>query len=228
MPAASPPRQPDRPLAWFDTPQGRAVLADEHGLLMPLLVRCPGSRVCHVLPTANAAAHAPPMLMPNSDRLWCDAEGWHAGEEPARDIPGVPAHSVDLVVAMHVVGTLPEPLPRLAAIQRMLAPGGTVFFVEFNPWGPYRRQWRDLGMDAMPLRRLRALVDGCGLEVGASYALRPRTSSDSSGMLLRHNWRLPAWLPFRAYVIRARKPEPGMTLAGGKALSSALIQAPNA
>ena len=227
MPAASPPRQPEHPLAWFDTAPGRAVLADEHGLLMPLLVRCPGSQVCHVLPTAHAAAQVPPMLMPHETRLWCSVDGWHAGDGPVQETPPLLAHSVDLVVATHVLATLPEPQARLAALHRMMAPGATAFFVEFNPWSPYRRHWRGHGMGAMPLRRLCLLADECGFEIVSSYALRPRTSSDSSGMLLRHNWRLPMWLPFRAYAIRARKREPGMTFVG-KSMPSPLMEAPNA
>lgn len=227
MPAASPPRQLEHPLAWFDTTPGRAVLADEHGLLMPLLVRCPGSRACLVLPTARAAEHAPPLLMPNEARWWCDRDGWHAGDGPVQEAPALTAHSIDLVVAAHVVATLPGPQARLAAIHRMMAPGGTAFFVEFNPWSPYRCHWRGHGMGAMPLRRLCALAGGCGFEIEASYALRPRTSDDSSGMLLRHNWRLPTWLPFRVYAVRARKREPAMTLVG-KPVPSTLLGAPNA
>lgn len=203
------------------------MLADEHGLLMPLLVRCPGSRACRVLPTARAAAQAPPMLMPSETRWWCDSKGWHGVDGAARDAPSEPAHSVDLVVAAHVVATLPEPQARLTAIHRMMAPGGTAYLVEFNPWSFYRCHWCGQGMGTMPLRRLRALAADCGFEVEASYALRPRTSEDSSGMLLRHNWRLPAWLPFRAYAIRARKREPGMTFVG-KPMSATLMEAPNA
>ena len=227
MPAASPPRQPENPLAWFDTAQGRALLADEQGLLMPLLVRCTGNEACHVLPTAPSALHVPPMLMPNQTRLWCSQEGWHIGDGPARNAPGPSAHSIDLVVAMHALATLPEPEVRLAAIHRMMAPGATAFFVEFNPWSPYRLHWRGQGMGAMSLRQLCLRAEECGLEIVNSYSLRPRTSSDSSGMLLRHNWRLPTWLPFRAYAIRARKRESGMTFVG-RPTPSTLMEAPNA
>lgn len=203
------------------------MLADEHGLLMPLLVRCAGNEACHVLPTVRAATEVPPMLMPGEARLWCSAEGWHVGNGPAQDTPGLAAHSVDLVVAVHAIATLPDPAARLAAIHRMMAPGATAFFVEFNPFSPYRRHWRGHGMGAMSLRRLCLLAEECGFEIVNSYSLHPRTSSDSSGMLLRHNWRLPTWLPFRAYAIRARKREPGMTFVGNP-MPSTLMEAPNA
>lgn len=227
MPTGSPLRQPEHPLAWFDTPQGKAVLADEQGLLMPLLVRCPGNRACHVLPTAQAVALAPTMIMPISTRLWCDDDGWHAGAGVAQVTPTISPHSIELVVAMHVIATLSDPHAKLAALHRMLAPGGKAFFVEFNPWSVYRRHWRGHGMGTMPLRRLCALASECGFEIEATYALRPRTSSESSGMLLRHGWRLPTWLPFRAYAVRASKREPGMTLVGNP-VAGPLMGAPNA
>ncbi len=226
MPAASTSSQPENPLAWFDSAEGSAVLVDEMGLLMPLLVRCPGQRVCHVLPTARAAANAQPTLMPIETRLWCDGAGWHGDFGTLPDGPPRALHGQDLVIAAHVIATLPEPQARLEAIYRMLATGGTAYFVEFYPWSLYRRRWRGRGLGALSLRRLLALVRAAGFEVSATYALRPRSSLDSTGMLLRHNWRLPSWFPLRAYAIRACKREPGMTLVGAQRAFP--LEAPNA
>lgn len=214
MPAASSSRQPENALAWFDTMPGRGVLADELGLLMPLLVRCPGSRACHVLPTEQAVELAPPLLMSITTRLWCDGRGWHAADGKVQAFPAMPALSVDLVLAMHVIAMLPEPKARLETLHRMLVPGGMAFFAEFNPWGSPGRDWRNQGVTMMSVRRLSALAVECGFEIEASYALCPRTSDQSSGRLLRHGWRVPAWLPLCAYAIRARKRDPGMTLVG--------------
>ncbi len=226
MPAASMPHQPDNPLAWFDGSEGSAILADEMGLLMPLLVRCPGSRICHVLPTRRAAGHAQPTLMPFETRVWVDADGLRCedgleGEGALRTLQGI-----DLVLAPHVIATVPDPQSRLATIERMLAPGGSVFFIEFCPWSMYRRRWRGHGLDSASLRRMLALVRAAGFEVQTTYAMRPRSSLDSTGMLLRHNWRMPSWFPLRAYVIRAGKREPGMTPIG--VASGFPLQVPNA
>lgn len=206
---------------------GRAVLADELGLLMPLLVRCPGGRACHVLPTEQSIEHVPPLLMSVATRFWCDRKGWHAADGSVQELPVLSAHSVDLVLAMHAVAMLPEAKAKLEAFHRMLVPGGTAFFVEFNPWGQPGRAWRSQGVTMMSVQRLSALAVECGFEVEASYALSPRTSAASNGKLLRHGWRVPAWLPLCAYAIRARKRDPGMTLVG-EPMTAGLAGASNA
>jgi hypothetical protein len=214
MPAASPTRQPSHPLAWFDEPEGSALLQDEMGLLMPLLVRCTGSRICHVMPTERAARHAQPTLMTIESRLWCSDRGWHEGASEPTPAPSHGAHGADLLIAAHVIGSFDGGRERLAAIHRLVAVGGTAFFTEFYPLSLYRRRWRKSGLKALSLRKLCAMLREVGFEVSVTYALRPRSSLDSSGMLWRHNWRLPSWFPLRAYAIRARKVEPAMTLIG--------------
>lgn len=202
-------------------------MADELGLLMPLLVRCTGRRICHILPNANAAARAPVTLMPLETRLWCDQDGWHMKDGPARETPAVAARSMDVVVAAHVIATLPEPQERLEVIHRMLVAGGTAFLIEFHPFAPYRRRWGGQGLRSLSLWRLSRLARECGFDVEASYALRPRASGDSTGMLLRHNWRLPSWFPLRAYAIRVCKTEVGMTLVGEVRPNSMSFGAPS-
>ncbi len=184
------------------------------GLLMPLLVRCTGSRVCHVMPTARAAGNAQPTLMPTEHRLWCSDQGWHEEHGTAMPTPPRVAHGADLVIAAHVIGSFEGGRERAEAIHRLLAVGGTAFFTEFYPLSLYRRRWRSSGLQAMSLRRLCAMLREVGFEVTVTYALRPRSSLDSSGMLWRHNWRLPSWFPLRAYAVRARKTEPAITLVG--------------
>lgn len=226
MPAASSSRQPEPSLAWFDSAEGSAVLRDEMGLLMPLLVRCIGSRVCHILPTARAAATAQPTLMTKETRLWCDQHGWHDESRALPDGPPRSLQGMDLVIAAHVIATLPDPAARVETIYHLLAPGRTAFFVEFYPCSLYRRHWRNQGFGSLSLRRMVALLQRADFAIDATYAMRPRSSEDSSGLLLRHNWRLPSWLPLRAYVIRAHRLEPGMTVAGAPA--EFFVQAPNA
>lgn len=227
MPAASTTRQPDNPLAWFDGAEGRALLADAFGLLRPLLQRLPGQRACHILPTEHGTTALPLITMPQETRLWCDPQGWHGDFGTLPDGPPRSLHGMDLVVAAHVIGSFPGVGTRLQVIHRLLAPGGSAFIIEFNPWSPWRRHWRKAGLDAISLRRLVALSRQAGFNPGASYAVRPRTSDDSTGLLLRHNWRLPSWLPLRAYAIRLRKSEPGMTLVGASSPAFPL-GAPNA
>ena len=214
MPAASTSRQPENPLAWFDGAEGKAVLTDEIGLLMPLLVRCPGHRVCHVLPTERAAANAQPTLMSVETRMWCDQAGWHG--EFGTQVEGPPhaLQGMDLIIAAHVLATFPGGRERAQVIHHLLAAGGTAFFIEFYPWSLYRCRWKGAGLETMPLRRMRSLLHAVGFETVSTYALRPRSSLDSTGMLLRHNWRLPSWLPLRAYVVRVRKRETGANLIG--------------
>lgn len=217
MPAASTSRQPGNTLAWFDGAEGSTILQDEIGLLQPLLGRCPGERACHILPTERAARHAPPLRRVEQQRIWCDEAGWHGDFGHHAELPPRALHGMDLVIAAHVVGTFPGARERLRVLHRMLALGGTAFFIEFYPWSLYRRRWRGSGLDALSLRRLAALLRETGFQVGPSYALRPRSSLDSTGLLLRHNWRLPSWLPLRAYAIRVRRSEPGITLVGSPA-----------
>lgn len=226
MPAASTSRQPEPSLAWFDSAEGSAVLLDEIGLLMPLLVRCPGSRVCHILPTARSAAQAQPTLMPMETRLWCNQDGWHNDSEFLVNGPPRSLQGMDLVIAAHVIGTLPDPAARLNTIHQLLALGRTAFFVEFYPFSLYRRHWRNRDTEALSLRRMVSLLKDTGFAIDATYAMRPRSSEDSSGMLLRHNWRLPSWLPLRAYVIRAHRLDPGTIVAGSPARF--FMEAPNA
>ncbi|MGE4359725.1 MAG: hypothetical protein AB7D30_07795, partial [Lysobacteraceae bacterium] len=65
-----------------------------------------------------------------------------------------------------------------------------------------------------------------GLAVEASYALNPSASRDSVGTLLRHDWRTPAWLPHRAFAIRAQRREPGMTAVGSSLPAGFALGAP--
>lgn len=226
MPPASTSRQPDPALAWFDSAEGSAVLGDEMGLLMPLLVRCTGSRICHVLPTAQSAAKAQPTLMPLETRLWCNHEGWHSETEFFPDGPPQSLQGMDLIIAAHVIGTLPDPAARLSTIFDLLAAGKTAFFVEFCPNSLFRCRWRKHSTHSLSLRRMVSLLKEAGFAIDATYAMRPRSSEDSSGMLLRHNWRLPTWLPLRAYVIRAHRVDPGMTVAAPP--GGFFVEAPNA
>ena len=211
MPAASPTRQPESPTSWFDGGIGRAFLDAELGLMMPLLLRRPGLRMCWILPSAASAERAPPMLMPGETRLWREGEGWYAGDEPVATLP---QQEMDLVVAAHVMGAVVDAKRQIDSIYAMLRPGRAAFFVELNPWSPFRWQWRGCGLHAPSVRRLTDLVRRSGLTVEASYALNPSASRDSVGTLLRHDWRTPAWLPHRAFAIRAQRREPGMTAVG--------------
>ncbi len=223
MPAASPPRQPESPPSWFDGGVGRAVLDAELGLMMPLLLRRPGLRMCWILPTEASAGRAPPVLMPGETRLWRKGEAWHVGSEP---VATVPQQEMDLVVAAHVMGTAIDAKWQLDAVHAMLRPGRTAFFVELNPWSPFRWQWRGKDMHAPSVWSLAERVRDSGLAVEASYALNPSASRDSVGTLLRHDWRTPAWLPHRAFAIRAQRREPGMTAVGSSLPAGFALGAP--
>lgn len=225
MPAASPTRQPDHLPTWFDGAFGQAFLEAELGLMMPLVLRSPGLRMCWILPSCTSARAAPPMLMPNETRLWRRGGDWCLGSE---SVESLPQQEMDLVIAAHVMGSNADARRQLDAILSMLRPGRTAFLVELNPWSPFRWQWRGCGMRAPSVWRLSELARRSGLVVEASYAVNPSVSKDSVGTLLRHDWRTPAWLPHRSYAIRVRRREPGMTAVGSGLPVGLALGAPGA
>ncbi len=225
MPPASPTRQPEQLQPWFDSASGAAFLEAELGLMMPLLLRRPGLRMCWVLPTRSAARKAPPMLMPSETRLWRTDDGWQSEHGPASDLP---RQEMDLVIAAHVLGSRADASAQLDAIHAMLRPGRTAFLLELNPWSPFRWHWRRGTLPAPTMWQLRTLVAASGLTVESSYALNPSTAGDSVGTLLRHDWRTPSWLPHRAYVIRAQRQEAGVTPLGAGIPSGMALGSPGA
>lgn len=210
-------RQSGCDLSWFDSARGVSALATGQGALLPLLASCPGSHACLLLPTAAAAAAALTLPLPNQERLWHAQEGW-AGVGRIASGPALPlaTASVDLLLAAYVVTTLPEPLMRLAEIERVLAPGGTAFVLELDPRSVWRRHWRDGGIGAATLHRLLSWVRQGGLIPEATYGLR---LEPAPGLLLQRDWRLLACLPQAAYVLRLGKGGPAAVAVGPAVLS---------
>lgn len=202
----------DHPLSWFDGERGRGVLMAGQGALLPLLVSCPGSHACVLLPTAASARMALSASMHREDRLWYEPGAWAGGSRCVSD-PVLPlaAGRVDLLLALHVVATLPEPQARLAEIERVLVAGGTAFVVELDPWSAWHRHWRDSGLGEASLRRMLSCLRATGLQLEASYGLR---IGSQSGALLQRDWRILACLPQAAYVLRLSKRSAGTVAVG--------------
>ncbi len=225
MPAAPSPRQSESAPSWFDGDAGRVFLDAELGLMMPLLLRRPGLRMCWILPTEASAERAPPMLMPSETRLWRGDGEWFAGRQ---QVTRLPQQEMDLVVAAHVMGAAPEARRQLDAIHAMLRPGRVAFLVELNPWSPFRWQWRGNSLRAPSVWRLAEQVRRSGLALEGTYALNPSSCGGSVGSLLRHGWRVPTWLPCRAFAIRVQRRDPGMTAVGDALPVGLALGAPGA
>jgi SAM-dependent methyltransferase len=138
--------------AWFDTPGGARVLAEEAGVLVTAVRRAHGDTLLwlgchHVLRDTlrgcmvrnrlygTAASGAPALEVP---RLQCAYEA----------LP-IPNNSLDALVLHHALETADDPRSVLREAARTLAPGGRIIVCAFNPvslWG-LRRMYARLVKD---------------------------------------------------------------------------------
>jgi|SRR5690625_175438 len=142
---------------WFDSEAGRQVLAVERQLLHPELRRCHGH---YLLQLGADPGHCLTDDVPVSRTLI-------AGLEPAlalsiccsdQALP-LASESIDVVLLHHVLECTEAPHAVLREVQRIIAPGGRVFILAFNPWsalGLCRLCNRLGGRSDWPLRHLSA------------------------------------------------------------------------
>lgn len=227
-------------MGWLDRPLGRAVMACESDALVGVLKGMPpfpealciapqscdsliallaeNSRRLHVLaPAAGNALEGEPGSAPRPERLV-----WGLPEA----LP-FSRRELDLVVLIHCLEFSRSPYAILAETERVLAPGGRVVVLAFNPVSLFglARVVRGKGNTGPWSGRfhsppgLRRMLESTGLVYEGTRYLFRRPPIDRKGVLrsLRFLDRRSRGgrLPFGGVAcFRARKEEPGLTLLG--------------
>lgn len=142
-----------KPLAWFDSAAGQALLDSEADSVRSALGGAPGRPWLWLAPVPQAIEVAGLGL-----HLHAGDGAWEGSVRCALPLP-LPNESVATVVLQHVapVGRTSSALIRECA--RVLIPGGSCWLYALNPLSPYRWRWSGTGLrgsEPMPWRwRLR-------------------------------------------------------------------------
>ncbi|HKJ71286.1 MAG TPA: methyltransferase domain-containing protein [Gammaproteobacteria bacterium] len=228
-------------MGWLEEPLGRALLADELALVEGLLSEFPPFRTSlGVAPQSYG-----PLLSVVAERsrvgfAMAPAAGHGLGGEPGmtprprRLVWGLPealpfaSGELDLVVLAHSLEFSRSPYRILAEAERVLAPGGRLLVLTFNPLSAFglvhpllRRRYRQGPWPGRFLSSLhvRRMLESTGLvPEGSRYAfLRPPLRAERALRAVRFLDRLPGRrrLPLGAVgCVQARKDQPGVTLLG--------------
>lgn len=169
---------------WFQTPLGRAVDADEKAVLLAMAALRPGERVLDVgcgdgTFTEDAARRTGDVVGLDRSRAMLDAGAarlahvpgirWVEGDATALPFPDA---AFDVVMAVAMLGALPDPAPAIREAARVLRPGGRVVLGDLNRWSSWAVErrvrgwlkpgsvWR--GARFSTARGLRRLLAGAG------------------------------------------------------------------
>lgn len=124
---------------WFQTPLGRALLADQRRCVDRQLQGLSGARqlqvgLSHRLPLASGSDYSHKIL---TTARWADSLADGVAVCDADELP-FPGDSMDLVLLHHTVDFSPYPHQVLREASRVLRGGGQMLLVGFNPvslWG---------------------------------------------------------------------------------------------
>jgi len=160
MPALSPTRQPEVPLAWFSSAAGQGLLAVEAAAMTRVLAGCPAMPwawmgVAGAVPPETAGGRGVSM------RRKTPARPGHAAYNPGPSHPlgfdgalrcALPLplanESFGAVLLQHALDDAFAPDELLGECERILAPGGILWLAALNPWSPYRMRWARSGLHA--------------------------------------------------------------------------------
>jgi SAM-dependent methyltransferase len=201
--------------AWFEAPQGSAVLASERALVERALAEVFGFVLVQV------GAWGPPGALLGAARiprvLRTDAHDGSSGLRCEPQALPFGSESVDAVVLAHALERSPSPHAVLREAERVLAPDGHMVIVGFHPWSLWGLR-RRVGPQRFPFdlpeciseARLRDWLSLLGLRTLAVERHLHGYPFDSAGGLRRGRWleRLGAraWPRFAGgYVLLARK-----------------------
>lgn len=169
--------------SWFQTPLGRALLADQRACVDTHVETLTGARQLHI-----AISHRLPMATTTdfAQRIvttphWCP-EVPHGVVVCDPDELPLPSDSIDLVIAHHSVDFSGYPHQVLREAARVLRGGGQMLVIGFNPvstWGlrklasRHRRgPWGGRFLLRSRMEDWLNLLD-CGIDRNGSYFLRP-------------------------------------------------------
>ena len=169
----------DRLVTWFDSSQGQRLLAEQTPFVGECARRFHGDTLlwagCH---TALARTVRGCMIRHHflldgrTVPAVLDSQEISQFRGELHELP-LPNRSLDAVVLHHVLETAPDPRSAIREVARVLAPGGRLLIVTFNPWslwglrGVYARVFRDSfsGLRFVSSRRLQDWLAVLGFEL---------------------------------------------------------------
>jgi SAM-dependent methyltransferase len=127
---------------WFQTPLGRALLADQRSQVDRLTGNLTGARQLHValshrLPMATGTDFSQKVL---TTPQWHDRIPDGVAVCDADELP-FPGDSMDLVILHHTADFSPHPHQALREASRVLRGEGSILLIGFNPLGLWGLRW---------------------------------------------------------------------------------------
>lgn len=170
----------DRLASWFDSASGRRLLAEQTPLIGECARRFHGDTLLWAGCQTDLTDTVRGCMIRNRFYLetcaganGCAAEGETAGfRADLHELP-LANNALDAVVLHHVLESAEDPRTAIREIARVLAPGGRLLIVSFNPWslwgvrGAYARLFRDSfsGLRFVSPRRLLDWLTVLGFEL---------------------------------------------------------------
>lgn len=155
MPALSPSRQSELPLAWFGSAAGQGVLAVEAPAMARVLAGVPSLPWCWmgvpgaVPPDAPGPGRRGLLLRREGGPFDMAGDGLRFGGALRCALPLPLANETfGAVLLQHALDDGFDPDALLGECERILAPGGVLWLAALNPWSPYRARWTGTGLRA--------------------------------------------------------------------------------
>lgn len=198
---------------WFDTADISALCSQEQHQAARDIASAYGQCGLFVRPSAGAAPAPGEHRIHQVLNLHRCAKGL-AGDICCRDdaLP-IASETMGLIYVQHALESADDPEAMIGELARVLVPDGTVLFIVFNPYRPFRARWWSRGLRAISATRLSTMVVAQGLEVRAARPIGAIWRVATTGTL-----DAPASFLAGSYLLLARKRVHGLTplRAGGQ------------